>query len=308
MTGKEKHTRGIVATIVFHACLILLLVLFGFHTPLPLPEEQAILINFGTDNTGGGLVEPAPAPPASTPPPPAKETPKKETQQPKEEIVTQDLEKAAAVESGKKKEPDKPTPEELKKKKQEEEAKKKAREEAERKRKAAEEAKRKAEEERKRKEEERKRREAEERKKQQAQQLVKNAFSQGQGVAATTSEGETGGKGNQGVKEGSPQAGAHSGTPGGGGNGISYDLSGRKPLSLPKPEYNGKEEGKVVVEVTVDRNGNVTKANPGVQGSTTLNEYLLSVAKKAALASKFDRKPDAPAYQKGTITYVFIQN
>ena len=301
MTGKEKHTRGIVATIIFHVCLILLLVLFGFHTPLPLPEEQAILINFGTDNTGGGLVEPAPTPPASTPPPPAKKTPKKEVQQPKEKIVTQDFEKAAAVESGKKKEPDKPTPEELKRKKQEEESKKKAQEEADRKRKAKEEADRKAKEERQRKE-------AEARKEQQTQQLVKNAFSKGKGTAATTSEGETGGKGNQGVKEGSPQAGAHSGTPGGNGKGISYNLAGRKPMSLPKPEYNGKEEGKVVVEVTVDRNGKVTKAIPGVKGSTTLDDYLLSVAKKAALASRFDRKPDAPAYQKGTITYIFIQN
>ncbi len=301
MTEKEKHTRGIVATIVFHVILISLLILFGFHTPLPLPEEQAILINFGTDQTGGGLVEPAPSAPASTPPPPAKKTPKKEVQKPIEKIVTQDIEEAAAVESGKKKKPDKPTAEELKKKKQEEEAKKKAEEERQRKLKE--------EQERKRKEEEaRKRREEQARREREAQQRVKNAFANAQGTANTKSEGETGGKGNQGVKEGSPQAGAHSGTPGGGGKGISYSLAGRKPVKLPKPEYKGKEGGKVVVEVTVDRNGNVTKAIPGVKGSTTLNEYLLKVAKKAALASKFDRKPDAPAYQKGTITYIFIQN
>jgi len=299
MTGEEKHTRGIVATILFHSGLVLLLVLFGFHTPLPLPEEQALLINFGTDQGGSGLVEPSPTPPPSTPPPVREEPRKEEVQQPKEKIVTQDIEEAAAVESGKKKEPDKPTAEELRKKREKELAKKKAQEELERKRKAEEER-------RRREEEERKRREAEERKKQEILNRTKNAFSNARGTADTKSEGETGGRGNQGVKEGSPQAGAHSGTPGGGGKGISYSLAGRKPLKLPKPQYNYQEEGVVVVEVTVDRNGKVTKAIPGVKGSTTLNDYLLKVAKKAALASTFDRKPDAPAYQKGTITYHFI--
>jgi outer membrane biosynthesis protein TonB len=90
------------------------------------------------------------------------------------------------------------------------------------------------------------------------------------------------------------------------GGGISFSLEGRNPSALPKPEYNGTEEGKVVVEVTVDKTGNVVNAVPGVKGSTTLDDYLLSVAKKAALQSKFDRKPDAPAFQKGTITYRFV--
>ncbi len=299
MTGEEKHTRGILATLLFHSVVVGGLVLFGLHTPLPLPEEQALLINFGTDQGGSGLLEPAPTPPSSTPPPAREEPKKEEVQQPKEKIVTQDIEEAAAVESGKKKEPDKPTAEELRKKKEEALAKKKAQEEAERKRKAEEERKR-------REEEERKKREAEERKKQEIRNRTKNAFANAQGTANTSSEGETGTKGNQGVLEGSPQQGAHSGTPGGGGKGISYSLKGRKPQSLPKPAYNYQVEGIVVVEVTVDRNGKVTKAIPGVKGSTTLDENLLQAAKKAALASKFDRKPDAPAYQKGTITYHFI--
>jgi len=44
---------------------------------------------------------------------------------------------------------------------------------------------------------------------------------------------------------------------------------------------------------------------PGVKGSTTLDANLLAAAKRAALKAKFDKKPDAPAYQKGTITYYF---
>ncbi len=297
MKTRENHTRGIVATVLFHSVVVALLLLFGLHTPLPLPEEQAILINFGTDEGGTGLVEPAPAPPASTPPPP-QQTSREETP-PAEKIETQDFEEAAAVESGKKKEPDLPTPEELKKKKEEEEAQRKAREELERQRQEELERQR-------REEEERRRREEEERRKQEILRRTRNAFSKAQGAGDTRSEGETGTAGNQGVEEGSPASGAHSGTPGGGGNGISYSLAGRKPLKLPVPEYNYQKEGIVVVEVTVDRNGKVTKAIPGVKGSTTLDDYLLSVAKKAALASRFDRKPDAPAYQKGTITYHFI--
>jgi len=90
-------------------------------------------------------------------------------------------------------------------------------------------------------------------------------------------------------------------------NSVSFNLHGRTPESLPKPEYNGQSEGKVVVEITVDKYGNVTDAVPGVRGSTTLDANLLSASKKAALRSKFSKNPDAPAYQKGTITYLFKQ-
>ncbi len=298
MPGSNSHTRGIVATIIFHGILIFLLVFFGLHAPFPPPQEEALLINFGTDNSGRGLLEPAPAPPASHPLP-SRKTPPKTTETSKEKILTQDIEEAAAVESGKETKPKKPTAEELRKKKQAEEARKKREEELQKKRQEALERKR-------REEEERKRREAEERKKQEILRRTKNAFANAQGTANTASEGETGGKGNQGNPEGSAQAGAHAGTPGTGSGGVSYSLGGRTPQKLPLPEYNYQVAGVVVVEVTVDRNGNVTKATPGVKGSTTLNQDLLNAAKKAALASKFDRKPNAPAFQKGTITYKFI--
>jgi len=56
----------------------------------------------------------------------------------------------------------------------------------------------------------------------------------------------------------------------------------------------------------VDRSGKVTQAVPGGKGSTTLDEYLLTVAKEAAMKSSFEPKPTAPLFQKGTITYNFI--
>lgn len=115
--------------------------------------------------------------------------------------------------------------------------------------------------------------------------------------------GDKGGKGGSGGGSGGGQ-GTGIGT--GIGPGISYSLEGRNSIgTLPMPEYKHQVEGIVVVEVTVDKEGKVTKAIPGVKGSTTLDETLLEAAKRAALQGRFDRKPDAPAFQKGTIQYRF---
>lgn len=86
---------------------------------------------------------------------------------------------------------------------------------------------------------------------------------------------------------------------------ISYNFGGRGFQSLPKPNYDYQGEGKVVVEVSVDRSGKVIQARPGMAGSTILDDYLLKVAKEAALKARFEAKSDAPAVQKGTITYNF---
>ncbi len=74
---------------------------------------------------------------------------------------------------------------------------------------------------------------------------------------------------------------------------------------MPHPKYDSQKEGKVVVEVYVDRDGKVVQANPGTQGSTEIDESLLKVAKEAALGARFEVKKDAPARQRGTITYIF---
>lgn len=119
------------------------------------------------------------------------------------------------------------------------------------------------------------------------------------------SEGDdASGTGNKGVETGDPNSTNHSlGT--GFGNGAGYDLKGRSGVALPKPRFTTQKEGTVVVRIRVDRAGNVTFAEPGVKGSTTLDKDLLAAAKKAALASRFNKKDDAAIIQEGTITYVF---
>jgi colicin import membrane protein len=74
---------------------------------------------------------------------------------------------------------------------------------------------------------------------------------------------------------------------------------------LPLPDYTHQIAGIVVVEVTVNRNGDVTSALPGVRGSTIQNINLLNAAQRAAERARFNVRPDAPAFQKGTITYHF---
>jgi len=69
----------------------------------------------------------------------------------------------------------------------------------------------------------------------------------------STSEGITGGSGNQGVPTGSVDSNVHGPGGGTGNSGISYDLQGRGFRLLPNPRYEYQGEGKVVVEVSVDR-------------------------------------------------------
>ena len=290
-----QHIRGYLGTGIFHIALVLLLIIFGFKTPLPLPAEEGILINFGTEEQGLGLIEPSESnsAPAESTPPSSLPDPSESVPTSEENILTQDLEETVAIPSSESEKKVEPDPEKI---------------EAERKRKAELDRQRQEELERKRQEElERKDIEEKQRKIQEIADRTKKAFTGGQNKTDNTSQGEgiTSKEGNQGDTSGSINSTNYTGT-GTGNEGISYDLSGRTPLSLPIPEYNYQVEGKVVVEVTVDRNGKVTKATPGVKGSTTLNEYLLKAAKKAALSTRFDRNPDAPAFQKGTITYYFI--
>ncbi len=90
-------------------------------------------------------------------------------------------------------------------------------------------------------------------------------------------------------------------------NGIGFSLIGRGKVSFKKP-VNFDDDGKVVVDIVVDKYGKVVKATPGARGSTTTNPVLYKKAKEAALEAKFTKKLDAPSDQKGTMTFVFVLN
>lgn len=92
--------------------------------------------------------------------------------------------------------------------------------------------------------------------------------------------------------------------PGFGGGKYGVDLKGRAVVKPPKLPSDTKEEGKVVVEITVDTEGNVIEANPNGRGTTTSSALLKAKAKQAAMATKFnvDGKFEE---QRGTITIIF---
>lgn len=276
--------KGIAVSVIFHFFLCLLLVLVAFSVPPPQETEEGIMVNFGTGETGIGDIEPSP--PAvqevTSPPPPAAAAVKNK----EESLMTQNTEEAPAVK--------KVDPEAEKRKLEKIEADKKlrAQREEERIRNA-----------------ERKRIEAEQQRQTDIMNRTKNALANSKNSGtSSTGEGVAGGPGNQGVPNGSVDSKVRG--PGGGtgtaGKGISYDLQGRGFQKLPVPKYDYQKEGKVVVEVSVDRQGKVVQAVPGTKGSTTLDDYLLKVAKDAAMEARFEAKPDAPVTQKGTITYNFI--
>jgi TonB family protein len=116
-----------------------------------------------------------------------------------------------------------------------------------------------------------------------------NGTGNGTGTGAGSGSGSGGGNG--------------SGT--GKGNGAGYALAGRKAISKPQPAYNCNEEGTVVVQITVDKNGTVTDAKPGARGTTNSANCLSSQAKVAAMNTKWNTSPDGTEKQVGTITYIF---
>lgn len=100
-------------------------------------------------------------------------------------------------------------------------------------------------------------------------------------------------------------SGYGAGSGGGSGGGSGYSLNGRKALSKPAPKYTCNEEGKVVVEVTVDQNGKTISATAGVKGTTNTASCLLEQAKIAALNTKWSADANAAAKQVGKIIYNF---
>ena len=86
----------------------------------------------------------------------------------------------------------------------------------------------------------------------------------------------------------------------------SARLAGRNVVgSLLLPSYGVQKAGRVVVKIMVDREGNVTEAIPGIEGTTVQDRSLWSAAKQAALQAHFNANPKAPISQEGTITYIF---
>ncbi|MDR0907608.1 MAG: TonB family protein [Rikenellaceae bacterium] len=103
----------------------------------------------------------------------------------------------------------------------------------------------------------------------------------------------------------SPEGSATAGGSAEGGSGFS--LAGRYIVgSLPRPAYNADAQGRVVVRITVDREGRVVSAVYEQAGSTTNRGELVEAARRAATRARFT--PSESELQTGTITYIFRLN
>ena len=121
------------------------------------------------------------------------------------------------------------------------------------------------------------------------------------------SEGITGQPGDQGKPNGLKDIKQYDGN-GGRGNGTGYDLGGRGAKSLHRPNNDFSEEGIIVVDIWVNRAGQVVRTKVSQKGTTLINEEMRKKAEQAALRSTFQSDPDAPEEQHGTITYTFVIN
>lgn len=280
MKFTKDDIYGLVGSLVFHAVLFLILWFSVLKAAIP-EEDGGVLVNFGNIDSSAGTFEPQytgrQLPQETTTPPPP--TPVPPVQAPKEDLLTQDLEESVSLDEEKKKEEQR--------KKEEEEKRRKEAEEQERIRKQKEaEAKRIAEERRK-----------------QAEAIsnkVAGAF--GIGAAEGNNQGDAAeGSGNQGSPFGNSDHGENEGI---GGYG-SFNLNGRSlgAGGLPRPAYTIQEEGKIVINITVNPKGNVIFAEIG-RGTNIDNASMRKSALEAAKRATFNSISGANN-QSGTITYVY---
>ncbi len=139
-----------------------------------------------------------------------------------------------------------------------------------------------------------------------------NAYKTNKDKAKGGGDGNSGEAGNEGSPDGNPDTHGKGGTGnnpdftghGKGPGGSGFSLKGRKILVPPPKVSDGKEEGIVVVHITVDKQGNVTNADPNGKGTTTSSQVLKSKARQAALQAKFS-PDDKYEEQKGTIVFKF---
>jgi len=316
---------GLIGTIIYHLLLLALLVFAGLTFPDPPPEEEGILVNFGTDDSGFGQEEPGGISDDQEPLPVVEETSDEVVEELVESIPEESytpptptqpeptpVDQTQDVEEVQVKEEPKPDPEELERQRLEQQRIQQEREEQER---IEQERLEQERIERERREEaeriERERREEAERiererkaKADRLRNMGQSAFeNQGTG-SGSGSEGVAGGTGNQGDPGGGDSDNYGTGQ-GLGNNGIGYGLEGRGQLSLPLPNISGCEVTQkmtVTVDIQVDRNGNVVQAT--IKNATYQDKCIWDMVVEAAKKSRFTAEQAAAYRQTGWIKYI----
>ncbi len=85
---------------------------------------------------------------------------------------------------------------------------------------------------------------------------------------------------------------------------IAYSLVGRKAIEIPNPVYTCDTRGKIVINITVNAEGEVTATSVNEASSTSDNECIKTKALQYARGARFSKLPGR-SVQPGTITYYF---
>lgn len=266
LLSTKHEKKSFTITVILHVLLILLLLFFGLKFLDP-PPESGIAINFGNSEVGSGDNQPT-EPVKSAP----QQTSAPQVSQPKpvvEEVVTQETEDAPVIEKKVEKKPvvqEKiEEPKKLPPAKKPDPTPEKSTSDA-------------------------------------LSSILNGPKSEG---TATGGQGDDQAAGDKGSPDGDPSASAYYGNGMGLDGDGNYRLGGRRALNKEKFVQECNESGLVVVQIEVNKNGQVTRATPGVKGTTNSAACLLDPARRAALATRFNSDANAPAKQVGTIVYNF---
>lgn len=130
--------------------------------------------------------------------------------------------------------------------------------------------------------------------------LYKGAKNDGQ----TRGDGTGNIPGNQGSKNGDPLA-TNYGEGGSGAGNVSLSLVNRRFINTPKIDDQGQSAGKIVVEIRVDKTGEVVFARAGAKGTTLSDLNLWHKCESAVLGAKLNQLDSAPEVQLGTVVFNF---
>lgn len=285
MTNKNKNKLfGIVMTVVFHATAIILLFTLCFRTPLPLPGEAGVEVNLGmyAQAMNNEVKETTSQQSNETTNQQVQETASQ--QEEIEDIVSEDEDVPAIEEETEKPEEEKPEeiieekPEEIIEENPEDTIKEQAEEVTE---------------------------EVPEEVIEEKPVINQRAMFQApKNNTASSGDNSTTEEGIQGSPNGLKDVERYEGN-GGSGDGPAYDLGGRGAKSISTPSKNFSEEGIVVVDIWVDKEGRVQRTEIG-KGTTITNTTMRASALEAAKNSIFNNDDNAADLQRGTITYKFI--
>lgn len=287
---KNKRAGMIISAITHAVVLILFIFLVAWRAPNPPLPEIGIELNFGTSNQGSGEVQPEPnTPPADTESEEdSPETPEEVVEEVIEEVtpeeVTEPVEETAdpvventATETEVKPVTEMPTEAPVK--------------EAEPKK-----------EEPKPKVEEKKETPT-------PPKVLYPGKKDGEATEAkNANQGDkTNAVGDQGDKEGTVDARALYGKPGGGGGGAALEMAGWMWNKAPEPDDKTQAEGKIVFTVIIDERGEVVSA---IATTNTVTSSLMRIYQAEVMRLTFTQTSQGtpPARTEGKITFIIKSN